>query len=47
MSGVKKTVVGDGGASWRMKALKRAREQAKEQGKDLDEVHLAHGRRLI
>ncbi|KAG0566602.1 hypothetical protein KC19_7G076500 [Ceratodon purpureus] len=30
--------VGDGGASWRMKALKRAQEQAAREGKQLDEV---------
>ena len=30
--------VGDGGASWRMKALKRAQEQAAREGKKLDEV---------
>ncbi|KAL8208789.1 hypothetical protein R6Q57_008201 [Mikania cordata] len=32
------SVVGDGGASWRLKALKRAQEQAAREGKDLDEV---------
>ncbi|KAL5542163.1 hypothetical protein UlMin_009873 [Ulmus minor] len=32
------TVVGDGGASWRLKALKRAQEQAAREGKKLDEV---------
>ncbi|KVH99410.1 hypothetical protein Ccrd_022359, partial [Cynara cardunculus var. scolymus] len=31
-------VVGDGGASWRLKALKRAQEQAAREGKKLDEV---------
>ncbi|XP_052199215.1 uncharacterized protein LOC127806162 [Diospyros lotus] len=31
-------VVGDGGASWRMKALKRAQEQAVREGRKLDEV---------
>lgn len=30
--------VGDGGASWRMKALKRAQEQASREGRKLDEV---------
>jgi len=30
--------VGDGGASWRMKALKRAQEQAAREGRKLDEV---------
>ncbi|ONK59634.1 uncharacterized protein A4U43_C08F8640 [Asparagus officinalis] len=32
------SVVGDGGASWRLKALKRAREQAAREGRKLDEV---------
>ncbi|XP_076905515.1 uncharacterized protein LOC143561275 isoform X1 [Bidens hawaiensis] len=32
------SVVGDGGASWRLKALKRAQEQAAREGKNLDEV---------
>ena len=32
--------VGDGGASWRMKALKRAQEQAAREGKKLDEVRI-------
>jgi hypothetical protein len=32
------SVVGDGGASWRLKALKRAREQAAREGRRLDEV---------
>ncbi|KAI3523996.1 hypothetical protein L1887_02571 [Cichorium endivia] len=32
------SVVGDGGASWRLKALKRAQEQAAREGKKLDEV---------
>lgn len=32
------SVVGDGGASWRLKALKRAKEQAAREGKQLDEV---------
>ncbi|CAN0904409.1 CWF19-like protein 2 [Linum grandiflorum] len=31
-------VVGDGGASWRLKALKRAEEQAARDGRKLDEV---------
>ncbi|CAI0543355.1 unnamed protein product [Linum tenue] len=31
-------VVGDGGASWRLKALKRAQEQAAREGRKLDEV---------
>ncbi|XP_076931765.1 uncharacterized protein LOC143597028 [Bidens hawaiensis] len=35
---VSKSVVGDGGASWRLKALKRAQEQAAREGKNLDEV---------
>ncbi|KAB1206187.1 CWF19-like protein 2 [Morella rubra] len=32
------SVVGDGGASWRLKALKRAREQAAREGRRLEEV---------
>lgn len=32
------SVVGDGGASWRMKALKRAQEQAAREGRKFDEV---------
>lgn len=32
------SVIGDGGASWRLKALKRAQEQAAREGKNLDEV---------
>ncbi|KAL8162753.1 hypothetical protein V2J09_014242 [Rumex salicifolius] len=32
------SLVGDGGASWRLKALKRAKEQAEREGKKLDEV---------
>ncbi|XP_006650562.1 CWF19-like protein 2 [Oryza brachyantha] len=32
------SVVGDGGASWRLKALKRAKEQAAREGKNLEEV---------
>lgn len=31
-------VVGDGGASWRLKALKRAQEQAAREGRKLQEV---------
>ncbi|KAL6532385.1 hypothetical protein OROGR_014355 [Orobanche gracilis] len=33
-----KAVVGDGGASWRLKALKRAQEQAAREGRELQEV---------
>lgn len=33
------SVVGDGGASWRLKALKRAQEQAARDGRQLKEVH--------
>ncbi|KAJ4843823.1 hypothetical protein Tsubulata_014030 [Turnera subulata] len=32
------SLVGDGGASWRLKALKRAQEQAARDGRNLDEV---------
>ncbi|XP_021749566.1 CWF19-like protein 2 [Chenopodium quinoa] len=32
------SVVGDGGASWRMKALKRAQEQATREGRNVKEV---------
>ena len=32
------SVVGDGGASWRLKALKRAQEQAARDGRKLDSV---------
>ncbi|XP_060178775.1 uncharacterized protein LOC132608970 [Lycium barbarum] len=32
------TAVGDGGASWRLKALRRAQEQADREGRKLDEV---------
>lgn len=32
------SIVGDGGASWRLKALKRAKEQAARDGRNLDEV---------
>ncbi|GJM93479.1 hypothetical protein PR202_ga10039 [Eleusine coracana subsp. coracana] len=32
------SVVGDGGASWRLKALKRAKEQSAREGRQLDEV---------
>ncbi|CAH9105880.1 unnamed protein product [Cuscuta epithymum] len=31
-------VVGDGGASWRLKSLKRAQEQAAREGRKLDEI---------
>ena len=34
------SVVGDGGASWRLKALKRAKEQAAREGRKLDEVYM-------
>ncbi|KAF7150452.1 hypothetical protein RHSIM_Rhsim02G0033400 [Rhododendron simsii] len=36
--GVSSSVVGDGGASWRLKALKRAQEQAARDGRNLKEV---------
>ena len=35
--------VGDGGASWRRKALKRAHEEAAREGTDVKEVgHIGH-----
>uniref|UniRef100_A0A7N0USJ2 Uncharacterized protein n=1 Tax=Kalanchoe fedtschenkoi TaxID=63787 RepID=A0A7N0USJ2_KALFE len=34
------SVVGDGGASWRLKALKRAQEQAAREGKRVEEVYI-------
>ncbi|GMI93975.1 hypothetical protein like AT1G56290 [Hibiscus trionum] len=34
------SVVGDGGASWRLKALKRAEEQAAREGRSIEEVVL-------
>ncbi|KAF9596575.1 hypothetical protein IFM89_012306 [Coptis chinensis] len=37
-SGRSSSVVGDGGASWRIKALKRAQEQAAREGRNLKEV---------
>lgn len=35
---LRSSVVGDGGASWRLKALKRAQEQAAREGRKLEEV---------
>lgn len=35
------TAVGDGGASWRLKALRRAQEQAEREGRKLDEVGIS------
>lgn len=32
------SLVGDGGASWRLKALKRAQEQAAREGRKVEEV---------
>jgi hypothetical protein len=32
------SLVGDGGASWRLKALKRAQEQAAREGRNFKEV---------
>ncbi|KAG5560277.1 hypothetical protein RHGRI_003542 [Rhododendron griersonianum] len=37
-AGVSSSVVGDGGASWRLKALKRAQEQSAREGRNLKEV---------
>lgn len=42
-----KTKVGDGGLSWRMKALKRAKEQASDQGLHLDEVRCHGGAQAV
>ncbi|XP_042030499.1 CWF19-like protein 2 isoform X2 [Salvia splendens] len=37
-AGKSTTVVGDGGASWRLKALKRSKEQAAREGRNLQQV---------
>ncbi|XP_047955764.1 CWF19-like protein 2 isoform X4 [Salvia hispanica] len=37
-AGQSTTVVGDGGASWRLKALKRSKEQAAREGRNLQQV---------
>jgi hypothetical protein len=42
-SGPKSYVVGDGGASWRLKALRRAQEQAGKEGTDLGKVRGSSG----
>lgn len=34
------SLVGDGGASWRLKALKRAQEQAAREGRNFQEVFM-------
>jgi CWF19-like protein 2 len=34
------SLVGDGGASWRLKALKRAQEQAAREGRNINEVFI-------
>lgn len=39
--------VGDGGVSWRLKALKRAQEQAKAEGRSLSEVTRKGGERAV
>ncbi|CAD7702729.1 unnamed protein product [Ostreobium quekettii] len=36
-------LVGDGGASWKMKRLKRLQQQAKQEGKTLEELGLSRG----
>lgn len=41
------SLVGDGGASWRLKALKRAREQAARDGRKVDEVCYLISRYLL
>lgn len=38
------SVVGDGGASWRLKALKRAEEQASREGRSIEEVIFCSGK---
>ncbi|KAL1535735.1 CWF19-like protein 2 isoform X5 [Salvia divinorum] len=37
-AGLSTTVVGDGGASWRLKALKRSKEKAAREGRNLQQV---------
>jgi hypothetical protein len=39
---VRKGGTGDGGASWRLKALRRAQMAAEEEGKDVREVRKQH-----
>lgn len=40
------SLVGDGGASWRLKALKRAQEQAAREGRNFQEV-LCHSFQIL